>query len=51
MRLAELPPGLIAALRGTSLVLMNFTDAPLSATTQGRAVTVPGRDVVVTHYP
>jgi beta-galactosidase len=51
MRLADLPPGLIAALRGTSLVLMNFTDAPLSATTQGRAVTVPGRDVVVTHYP
>jgi beta-galactosidase len=49
-RLAELPPGLIAALRGTSLVLLNFTDEPLSATVHGRSVAVAGRDVVVTHY-
>ncbi|MGQ0601495.1 MAG: beta-galactosidase [Anaerolineales bacterium] len=49
-RLAELPPGLIAALRGTSLVLMNFTDETLSATVQGRSIVVASRDVVVTHY-
>ncbi len=44
-RLAELPPGLIAARRGLHTVLLNFTDAPLTARVHGRAVTVAGREV------
>ncbi|MBL8046962.1 MAG: beta-galactosidase trimerization domain-containing protein, partial [Anaerolineales bacterium] len=46
-RLAELPPGLIAARRGKNLVLMNFTDEALMASVNGNSITVQGRDVVV----
>jgi beta-galactosidase len=45
--LAELPEGLIASQRGTHLILLNFTDAPLMATVQGRLVMVGPRDVEV----
>ncbi len=44
-RLADLPEGLVAARRGDRLVLLNFTDAPLTATVAGFAVTVAPRDV------
>ena len=46
-RLADLPPGLVAARRGPHTVLLNFTDGPLTATVQGRPVSVDGREVAV----
>lgn len=46
-RLADdLPAGLLAARRGPHTVLLNFTDGPLTAQAQGRAVAVAGREVV-----
>lgn len=46
-RLAELPPGLVAAQRGQFTLLLNFTDGPLTALCHGQAHTVPPRDVIV----
>lgn len=45
--LAEIPEGLIASQRGPYLILLNFTETPLTATIQGRTVTVGARDVEV----
>jgi beta-galactosidase len=50
-RLAELPPGLIAARRGAYTILLNFTDRPLAAEVNRRLVTVPGRDVQIVLDP
>jgi beta-galactosidase len=47
--LAALPEGLIALQRGPHLILLNFTDTPLVATTQGRPIRVGARDVEVVH--
>jgi beta-galactosidase len=46
-RLAELPPGLVAARRGAYTILLNFTDQRLNAKVNNRLVTVPGRDVQI----
>jgi len=46
-RLASLPEGMIACARGSSIILLNFTDLPLSADVAGVPYTVPGRDVRV----
>ncbi|MEA3309045.1 MAG: beta-galactosidase [Chloroflexota bacterium] len=46
-RLAELPVGLVAARRGEQLVILNFTDQPLTAQVDGEPVVVPPRDVRV----
>jgi beta-galactosidase len=45
--LASLPDGLIAIPRGPQLVLLNFTDLPLTATIKGHSISVRARDVVV----
>ena len=45
--LASVPDGLIVSRRGPFLVLLNFTEEPLTATVQGRAVLVRPRDVEV----
>jgi beta-galactosidase len=46
--LAALPEGLVAFKRGTHLILLNFTDTPLEATTmQGQPILVEPRDVQV----
>lgn len=50
-RLAELPPGLIAARRGAYTILLNFTDQPLDAEVNNRLVTVPGRNVQIVVNP
>jgi beta-galactosidase len=50
-RLAQLPPGLIAARRGAYTILLNFTDQPLDAEVNNRLVTVPGRDVQIVLNP
>jgi hypothetical protein len=44
----ELPPGLVASQRGEHLILINYTERPLTARVKGEDVTVDGRDVVVT---
>ncbi len=46
-RQAEIPLGLIAARRGPHLILLNFTDEPLSANVRGQPVAVSPRDVRV----
>ncbi len=46
-RLAELPPGLVAARRGAFVMLLNFTDTPLTAGLPQRSIMVQPRDVVV----
>jgi beta-galactosidase GanA len=46
-RLAELPPGLIAARRGAYTILLNFTDDPLTAEMNNRLIIVAGRDVQI----
>ncbi|HEY45879.1 MAG TPA: beta-galactosidase [Anaerolineae bacterium] len=45
--LADLPDGLIASRRGHHLILLNFTEEPLTATVQGRTVLIGPRDVEV----
>jgi beta-galactosidase len=45
--LAAVPDGLVVSQRGPHLILLNFTDEPLKATVQGRAVMVGPRDVEV----
>ena len=45
--LAAVPDGMIASRRGPHLILLNFTEEPLTATVQGRAVMVGPRDVEV----
>jgi beta-galactosidase len=45
--LASAPDGLIVSRRGPYFVLLNFTEGPLTATVQGRAVLVGPRDVEV----
>jgi beta-galactosidase len=45
--LAAVPDGLIASQRGPHLILLNFTDEPLTATVQGQTVLVGPRDVEV----
>jgi beta-galactosidase len=45
--LAVVPEGLIVSQRGSYLILLNFTEEPLEATTQGRTVRVGPRDVEV----
>jgi beta-galactosidase GanA len=45
--LADVPDGMIASRHGPHLVLLNFTEEPLTATVAGRAVTVGPRDVQV----
>jgi len=45
--LAAVPDGMIASRRGPHLILLNFTEGPLTATVQGRAVLVGPRDVEV----
>jgi beta-galactosidase len=45
--LAVLPDGLVAARRGSHLILLNFTDQTLRATVHGQPVTVKARDVEV----
>lgn len=47
LSLAAVPDGLIASRRGPHLILLNFTEEPLTATVQGRAVLVGPRDVEV----
>jgi len=47
LSLAAVPDGLIASRRGPHLMLLNFTEAPLVATVQGRTVVVGPRDVEV----
>jgi beta-galactosidase len=51
--LADVPDGLIASQRGPHLILLNFTEEPLTATVQGRTVSIGPRDVEVvkTHGP
>ena len=44
-RIASLPPGLLAARRGTRVLLLNFTDKELEAVVQGASVSVPARDI------
>ncbi|MBK8985771.1 MAG: beta-galactosidase [Chloroflexi bacterium] len=44
-RLADLPPGLLAARRGPYTILLNFSDGALTAVVQGEKVVVNGRDV------
>lgn len=44
-RLAELPPGLVAARRGNKIILLNFTDEALTASVNGNSITVQGRDI------
>ncbi|MCA9973343.1 MAG: beta-galactosidase [Anaerolineales bacterium] len=46
-RLADLPPGLVAARRGAYTILLNFTDGALAARVNGTDVTVAARDVRV----
>lgn len=46
-RLARLPEGLIVCARGSYVLLLNFTDTPLTAEVDGRLVTVTGRNVKV----
>jgi hypothetical protein len=46
-RLADLPPGLLAARRGPYTILLNFTDGPLAAMVGEKVVEVNGRDVAV----
>ena len=46
-RLAEFPLGLVTARRGSHLILLNFTDEPLSAKVHGQPLTVGPRDVKV----
>lgn len=46
-RLANLPEGLIACARAGQVVLLNFTDEPLTADVHGQSVTVNGRDIQV----
>jgi beta-galactosidase len=46
-RLARLPEGLIACVRGSNVILLNFTDAPLTAEVDGQLITVAGRDVQI----
>jgi beta-galactosidase len=45
--IATVPEGLIASRHGPYLILLNFTDGPLAATVQERAVVVGPRDVEV----
>jgi beta-galactosidase len=45
--LAGVPEGLIASRRGPHLILLNFTDEPLTAAVQGETVSVGSRDVKV----
>jgi beta-galactosidase len=45
--LAVVPEGLIASRRGPHLILLNFTDEPLTAEVRGATVTVGSRDVQV----
>jgi hypothetical protein len=45
--LAALPDGLVAFQRGGHLILLNFTDVPLTATVEERFVRVGPRDVEV----
>ncbi len=45
--MVDLPEGLIAAQRGPFMILLNFTDAPLSAQFQGDMYDVGPRDVAV----
>ena len=47
--MAALPEGLVVYQRGAHLILLNFTDAPLQATAQGRTILVAARDVEVVH--
>ena len=44
-----LPPGLFASQRGDYLILLNYTDQPLTAVVNGSDVVVNGRDVRVLH--
>ncbi len=44
-RLGDLPDGLLAYRRGDEAVVLNFTDAPLSAALAGAMTTVPARSV------
>lgn len=46
-KLANLPEGLIACARGENIILLNFTEAPLTAEVRGGLQTVAGRDVKV----
>jgi beta-galactosidase len=46
-QIANLPDGLIAIQRGANLILLNFTDGPLMATTSGGTISVGPRDVEV----
>jgi beta-galactosidase len=43
--LADVPDGLIVSRRGPYLILLNFTEEPLTANIQGRTVLVRARDV------
>lgn len=45
--LAPVPEGLIACRRGSHLILLNFTDRPLTAAVQGQTLLVGPRDVQV----
>ncbi len=45
--IAEVPEGLIASRRGPHLILLNFTEEPLSAIVQGQIVWVGPRDVEI----
>jgi beta-galactosidase len=51
MPLARLPEGLIVAQRGNHLILLNFTDEPLTANIQGKAILVEPRDVHIFETP
>lgn len=46
----NLPPGLVAAQRGTVTILLNFTERPLTATINNQTITVPARDITF-HNP
>lgn len=50
-QLARLPEGLIACRRGVHLILLNFTDASLTAEVGDQMVTVAGRDIQVIAKP
>jgi beta-galactosidase len=47
--LTSLPPGLLVSRRGQDMILLNFTDEPLTTVIENEIVVVNGRDVQV--YP